>query len=435
LQVTARFAPDPPHPGTNTLTLTICDRTGQPVERVEVRGTATMGAMGWMAEMKAAGLVEEQGDGVYRLEFDLAMNGSWPLALHLHAPDGREAELEFAYATGIPVRVTSTAGTRGDVAADVAHYTCSMHPSVRASAPGTCPICAMDLVPVMEEEVTSGVIRVDAARRQLIGVKTGRVERKPVTMTIRAVGTVTYDETRLTDVSLKYRGWIGEVYADYTGIAVEAGQPLFTIYAPELLSAQQEYLESVRRGRGGTTSPLLDVAKRRLRLWDLTEAQIGSLTASGQARKYVPILSQVVVVEEAPGRPGVARDLSRYRPAIERLRAAAGEGPQRLGEAGAAEEAAERGRSVARQVGLARLRIAPQHPLAGAPHGMDDLGDREAVLRVADRRREEGGEGQAAGAPPALPPRRDRPRHRHGFPRVAGDVDAGAEVRAGQPAR
>jgi Cu(I)/Ag(I) efflux system membrane fusion protein len=292
LQITAAFAPDPPHPGTNTLTLTIRDQTGQPVEGVAVRGTATMGAMGSMPEMKAAGVVEEQGDGVYRLEFDLATHGSWPLSLHLHAPEGRDAELEFAYATGIPVRVTSSAGDESAAAAaGVSHYTCSMHPSVRASAPGQCPICAMDLVPVMAEEVTSGVIRVDNARRQLIGVKTGRVERKPLTLTVRAVGAITYDETRLTDVSLKYRGWIGEVFADSMGIAVEAGQPLFTIYAPELLSAQQEYLESLRRGRGGAPSPLLAVAKRRLRLWDLTEAQIGSLTAAGQVREYLPILS------------------------------------------------------------------------------------------------------------------------------------------------
>jgi Cu(I)/Ag(I) efflux system membrane fusion protein len=178
---------------------------------------------------------------------------------------------------------------------DIAYYSCSMHPSVHSNTPGKCPICGMDLVPVLKEEVKTGVIEIDARRRQLIGVETGRVERKPVTISIRAVGTVTYDETRLADVTLKYRGWIGKVFADYTGVHVQKGQPLFTVYAPELLSAQEEFLESLHRARDGTTPgrTLLKSARRRLRLWNMTDSQIAALAESGTAQEYVAIVSPV----------------------------------------------------------------------------------------------------------------------------------------------
>lgn len=191
-----------------------------------------------------------------------------------------------------PVSAQATERTAAD---GVAYYSCSMHPSVHSNTPGKCPICGMGLVPVTTEEVKTGTITVDAQRRQLIGVETGRVERKPLTIAVRAVGKITYDETGLADVTLKYRGWVGEVFADYTGASVEKGKPLFTIYAPELLSAQQEFLESLRRSRSGGAreATLLANAKRRLQLWNLTDVQIATLAETGKAREYVPIVSPV----------------------------------------------------------------------------------------------------------------------------------------------
>jgi Cu(I)/Ag(I) efflux system membrane fusion protein len=135
----------------------------------------------------------------------------------------------------------------------------------------------------------------DAARRQLIGVKTAPVARKNVAVEIRAIGRVTYDETRLTDISLKYKGWLGSVFADYTGIRVTHGKPLFTIYSPELLSAQEEFLESLRRAgaQNERHRTLLETTRRRLRLWDLTKSQIARLAETQQPEEYVPILSPV----------------------------------------------------------------------------------------------------------------------------------------------
>jgi Cu(I)/Ag(I) efflux system membrane fusion protein len=189
----------------------------------------------------------------------------------------------------------------GDTAVDegdIAYYTCSMHPSVRSQDPGKCPICSMTLIPVTRAEVESGVVIVDAARRQKIGVRIGRVERRSVPVTIRAVGDVVVDETRLADVSVKYRGWIGRLEVDETGQAVRRGQTLFTLYSPELYAAQEEYLAALgsQRTARGTGAPdradyLVNASRKRLRLWDLTEAQIDRLAESGEPIEYIPIVS------------------------------------------------------------------------------------------------------------------------------------------------
>lgn len=203
---------------------------------------------------------------------------------------------------------------------DIAYYTCSMHPSVRKGEPGTCPICSMDLTPVSREEVESGVIRVDAARRQQIGVRTALVEVRPVEVTIRAVGTVTYDESKLSEVSLKYEGWIERLHVNETGQPVRRGQPLFTLYSPALLAAQEELLIALssqqaarQTGAPDRADYLVQAARRRLSLWDLSERQIDEIARTGKPLRYVPVFSPASgfvveknVVEGAAVKPGEA---------------------------------------------------------------------------------------------------------------------------------
>lgn len=190
---------------------------------------------------------------------------------------------------------------------DISHYTCSMHPSVRRQEPGTCPICSMDLVPVTREEVETGIFTVDAARRQLIGVRTAAVERRPVEIRVRAVGKIVYDETRLSEVSVKFRGWIGRLSANSMGQEVREGETLFTLYSPELYSAQEEFLSALasQRAAAGTSAPdradyLVNAARERLRLWDLHDWQIDQVAEEGSPLKYIPIVSPVsgVVIEK-----------------------------------------------------------------------------------------------------------------------------------------
>ncbi len=202
-----------------------------------------------------------------------------------------------------PLATTEEARAHAEAAhaeGDVAYWACSMHTSVRSAESGTCPICSMDLVPVTEQEAATGVVRMDAGRRQEIGVRTEPVRRVPMRLAVRAVGKVVFDETRLADVTVKYAGYIGEIYADAPGKEVRRGRPLFTLYSPEVYAAQREYLTALasQRAAEGSSAPdrvdaLVEAARQRLRLWDLSPEQIERLGASGEAAQYLPFSSPV----------------------------------------------------------------------------------------------------------------------------------------------
>jgi Cu(I)/Ag(I) efflux system membrane fusion protein len=175
-------------------------------------------------------------------------------------------------------------------------YYCPMHPSYRSDHPGNCPVCNMKLIPLeegMESEQAAGVeghatVTIQPERRQLIGVRTGLVERRPVTRTIRAVGRVEVDERKLAAVSLKYGGWVEELHVKATGENVAVGEPLFTLYSPELLEAQKTYLLA----RAAQLGELAESARQKLVLWDMTEEQIGALEAAGQAERVTTVVSR-----------------------------------------------------------------------------------------------------------------------------------------------
>jgi Cu(I)/Ag(I) efflux system membrane fusion protein len=202
-------------------------------------------------------------------------------------------------------------GHAGD---DVAFYTCSMHPSVEKKQPGNCPICSMELAPVTWEETESGIVRVDQERRQRIGLKTTKVVRAPMVVTIRAVGRLTYDETRLKDVTLKVKGWIAKLKVSATGQPVRKGETLLTLYSPDLFAAQQEYLlalDSQRASSPGRSDYLVKAAEKKLTLWDLTPAQIAAIAKRGEPIEELPIhapasgfVIEKDVVEGAAVEPG-----------------------------------------------------------------------------------------------------------------------------------
>jgi membrane fusion protein, copper/silver efflux system len=178
---------------------------------------------------------------------------------------------------------------------DVAYYTCAMHPSVEQKQPGNCPICSMTLSPVSYDEVESGVVRVDQERRRQIGLKTARVVSAPMSVSIRAVGRLTYDETRLKDVTLKVNGWVARLKVSSTGQPVKKGETLLTLYSPDLYAAQQEYLlalESQRTaGTAGRSDYLVKAAEQKLKLWDLTPGQIAGIAKRGQPMQDLPVLA------------------------------------------------------------------------------------------------------------------------------------------------
>jgi Cu(I)/Ag(I) efflux system membrane fusion protein len=151
------------------------------------------------------------------------------------------------------------------------------------------------------QEVSPGTVQISPERQQLIGVKFGTVEMRPLEKIIRTVGRVDYDEKRIVTVSPKVGGWIEDLYVDFTGRYVKQGEPLLTIYSPELVSTQEEYLIALRAKRDLSKSPFPEVAgsgeslaesaKRRLKLWDINDDQIKALEESGQAKKTLTLYS------------------------------------------------------------------------------------------------------------------------------------------------
>lgn len=144
-------------------------------------------------------------------------------------------------------------------------------------------------------------VTLDARRQQLIGVRTARVARVTVTPEVRALGTVRPDETRLTEVNVKTDGWIRDLRADFTGRAVRQGETLFTLYSPDLIATQEEYLLAVR-GRTQAiaaqvpelrdySARLVEAARERLRRWDVADEEVLELEQRGVAFETVPVRS------------------------------------------------------------------------------------------------------------------------------------------------
>jgi Cu(I)/Ag(I) efflux system membrane fusion protein len=190
-------------------------------------------------------------------------------------------------------------------------WTCAMHPEVRQDQPGQCPLCGMNLTLLRTSEpnkategTTSGkttststdvpghaTVMIPGEFQQRIGVRVGRVQRGPLKMSVEALGIVQPDETRLARIHIKTEGWVDRLFVNYVGQAVRKGDPLLSIYSPQFLSTQQEFLNSLQaeRGRGDRfnlgVSPLAEAARRRLELWDVPQDEIDLLVRSGRPQK------------------------------------------------------------------------------------------------------------------------------------------------------
>lgn len=142
----------------------------------------------------------------------------------------------------------------------------------------------------------SGAVAIPAVARQLIGVRSAPATHVTLEEQIRTVGTVGYDERGFTQVTLKTPGWVREVFVNSIGRPVRKGDPLLTFYSPDLLATQDEYLLAVNAQGQLADSPLAEVkanaaslvagARERLRLWDLTDAQIGALERRGGPNRF-----------------------------------------------------------------------------------------------------------------------------------------------------
>jgi len=144
-------------------------------------------------------------------------------------------------------------------------------------------------------------VMVSPLRQQMIGLQTALVEKRRLSTKVRAVGRITYNEQRIAHVNLRVSGWIKNLYVDFTGKLVKKGQPLFTLYSPELVATQEEYILALQALEDIQESPLpevrqqsqqvLDAARDRLRLWMFTAHQIEDLENRGTPTTFVTIFS------------------------------------------------------------------------------------------------------------------------------------------------
>jgi Cu(I)/Ag(I) efflux system membrane fusion protein len=141
-------------------------------------------------------------------------------------------------------------------------------------------------------------IKINQDVQQRIGVTVGKVEQTPLTMTIRAVGIVRPDETRVAHVHLKTEGWVEKLFVAYNGQKVRAGEPMLSIYSPTFFAAQREFLSALRVAKSGLDSEgdqktVVDTARRRLELWDIPKDEILQLEKTGNAGKSLLLRSPI----------------------------------------------------------------------------------------------------------------------------------------------
>lgn len=194
-------------------------------------------------------------------------------------------------------------------------YYCPMHPSYQSDKPGNCPICQMKLVLLEKEEEHQGhvdtglgrtTVKINPEKQQLIGIKTSPAQTMELKKIIRTVGIIDHDQTKEVHVHTKVSGLIEQLFVTYDGQHVKKGEPIYSIYSPDLVSTQEEYLLAIRNEERLRTSSLLEIqqaakalleaTKRRLLLWDVSEKEIKEIEKLGKPKRAVTFYATITGV-------------------------------------------------------------------------------------------------------------------------------------------
>ncbi len=301
----------------------------------------------------------------------------WTCGMHPQVIEKAPGQCPICGMDLVPLRDAEEAPPAHDHGDEQGLWTCGMHPQVIEEEPGQCPICGMDLVPIHDEErgaaatarpsgereilfyrnpmdpsITSPVPRKDdmgmdyvpvyadegesaaadgtvvtinPAVQQNMNVVTERISRRDISREIRTVGYLGYDQERMVSVTTKYPGFIEKTYVNHIGQPVEKGQPLFEVYAPELVQTEQELLSAIRYAQQLAASSedvrlradrLVEAARTRLTYWDISAEQIRRLEETGEVFRTLQVVAPAtgVVMKRMPGLEGMAT-----RPGMELL--------------------------------------------------------------------------------------------------------------------
>ena len=172
-------------------------------------------------------------------------------------------------------------------------WTCSMHPQIQQPESGDCPICGMDLIPlIIDGGADDGprTLSMSESSRALAAIQTTVVERRFPEAEIRLVGKLDYDETKVKSLTARFPARIDELFVNFNGVPVKEGDHLARVYSPELLTAQSELLTAYRYDPQSTAT---QSAKEKLRLWDLLPDQIEAILESGKAKDHFELKAPV----------------------------------------------------------------------------------------------------------------------------------------------
>lgn len=200
----------------------------------------------------------------------------------------------------VPQNSSGHSSHPSSTASDVEWWTCSMHPQIRQPKPGKCPICGMELVPVAKSAGGMRTLELSPPSKALLQIETQPVERRYVTQEIRMVGRIDYDETKLGYITAWVSGRLDRLFVDYTGVEVQKGDHLASIYSEELLTAQEELILALKSRRANPQVPdsvriqpidLVQSAREKLRLLGLTEDQIATIEKQVEPSDHITIFS------------------------------------------------------------------------------------------------------------------------------------------------
>jgi RND family efflux transporter MFP subunit len=294
----------------------------------------------WFKALRSVNALAGASDQRKALYWYDAMNPQHHYSQAGKAPDGMDLVPAYADQTASPAAQgsNSSAADMANMpgmssqsgARKILYWYDPMHPAYKSDKPGIAPDCGMTLVPKYADDesmakMPMGTVIIPAEKQVLAGVRTTEVERKPLIREIRTTAQIVADETRISHVHVKVAGYIDRVYVDYIGQLVKKGNPLFTLYSPDLVSTEEEYLIAKRGDATLNSSPfkevadgaksLLDSTRQRLKLWDISDEQIRQLDQTGKVSRDLTFYSPVtgfVTDRQAFPQKSVAPDTELY---------------------------------------------------------------------------------------------------------------------------